>query len=323
MTGHRKETPQPSVVVVYQRRRFVAATLLYVLAAWIEKAAARAVPGTGHNAGNRRQALVFPITFRHGVKQGRRIGMARPGKKLVNSPLLRLPARIHDRNALRGFRHDRHVVGDQHQCHAFLALQADQKIEDLCLNGHVERRRRLVRDQELRIAGNGHGNHGALIHAAAELMREGIEARFRRRNANQAEKFDRPFTALLPGSADVGLECLVDLEPDGEAGIEAAHGFLENHRHVLAGHAPPGTGRDVPQVYPVEAHAVGGDLRGPGQKPHQRQHRDAFAGSRFTDDTQNAAFFDVHVDPVNSPKQALGGLKLYREVADFQKRHGH
>ena len=51
------------------------------------------------------------------------------------------------------------------------SLQLAEQVEDLRLDGDVERRGRLVGDQELGIAGERHGDHDALAHAAGELVR--------------------------------------------------------------------------------------------------------------------------------------------------------
>ena len=45
------------------------------------------------------------------------------------------------------------------------------QIEDLGLDRDVERRRRLVGDQQLRLVGERHRDHHALAHAAGELVR--------------------------------------------------------------------------------------------------------------------------------------------------------
>ena len=47
-----------------------------------------------------------------------------------------------------------------------------QQVENLRLDGDVERRRRLVGDQQVGLAGQRHGDHHALLHAAGQL--EGI-----------------------------------------------------------------------------------------------------------------------------------------------------
>ena len=50
-------------------------------------------------------------------------------------------------------------------------IELAQQREDLRLHRHVERRGRLVGDQQFGIAGQRHGDHGALAHAARQLVR--------------------------------------------------------------------------------------------------------------------------------------------------------
>ena len=52
-----------------------------------------------------------------------------------------------------------------------LGDEGAQQVEDLRLDRDVERRRRLVGDQQLRLAGERHRDHRALAHAARELVR--------------------------------------------------------------------------------------------------------------------------------------------------------
>ena len=47
-----------------------------------------------------------------------------------------------------------------------------QQPQHLGLHGDVERRRRLVGDQQLRLEAQAHGDHGALLHAAGKLVRD-------------------------------------------------------------------------------------------------------------------------------------------------------
>ena len=62
---------------------------------------------------------------------------------------------------------------------------SSQQLEHLRLDRDVERRRRLVGDQQLRVAGQRHGDHHPLAHAAGELVRIGAEAALRVRDADQ------------------------------------------------------------------------------------------------------------------------------------------
>ena len=48
------------------------------------------------------------------------------------------------------------------------------------------------------------------------------------------QKFNGPFPAALAGAAFVDLEGFGELELHGKAGVEACHGFLEDHGDVLA-----------------------------------------------------------------------------------------
>ena len=57
-------------------------------------------------------------------------------------------AAAHDGDAIGEMPDDAEIVGDEHDGHAETLLQRAQEIEDLRLDRHVERRRRLVRDQE-------------------------------------------------------------------------------------------------------------------------------------------------------------------------------
>ena len=63
---------------------------------------------------------------------------------------------------------------------------AAQQVQDLRLRGHVERRGRLVGDQDARIAGERHGDHHPLAQAAGELERILVDPPRRLRHADQS-----------------------------------------------------------------------------------------------------------------------------------------
>ena len=72
---------------------------------------------------------------------------------------------------------DAEVVGDQDHRHPALAAQVVEQLQDLRLDRHVERGRRLVGDQQLGLAGERDRDHHALAHAAGELVRVVARAR--------------------------------------------------------------------------------------------------------------------------------------------------
>ena len=70
----------------------------------------------------------------------------------------------------------------------------------------------------------------------------------------------------------------------------------------------------------VEDQAVGGDLAGPGDEPHQRQHGDALARAGFADDAEHLALLDREIEVVDRVQQAAARSELDREVADLDQR---
>ncbi len=81
------------------------------------------------------------------------------------------PARVHDHDAVGELRDHAEVVRDQDCRRVRLALSGPQHLDDLRLDRHVERSRRLVGDQDRRRVGDRHRDHAALSHATRELVR--------------------------------------------------------------------------------------------------------------------------------------------------------
>ena len=103
--------------------------------------------------------------------------MLRIGEKPVDRRFLDDAAGIHDDHPMGEFGDNAEIVGDQHDRRAGALAQVAQQVENLRLNGDVERRRGLVGDQDLGIAGQRHGDHDALPHAAGKLMRVFVDPR--------------------------------------------------------------------------------------------------------------------------------------------------
>ncbi len=75
--------------------------------------------------------------------------MGRPPEHLGNRADLHDAPGIDHGHAVAGLRHDDEIVRDEHDAHAELAAQAQQQLQDLVLDGDVERRRRLVGEEKL------------------------------------------------------------------------------------------------------------------------------------------------------------------------------
>ena len=256
------------------------------------------------------------------LQQRRGIGMARLLEQALGQLLLHLLAGIHHTHALRGLRHHAHVVGDEDHRHVAVAAERDQQVEDLRLDGDVERGGRLVGDQQLGIAGDRHRDHDALAHAAGQLVRKGIEPRRRGGNADLLQQLDGAAAALRARAALMHRQRLHDLVADAEGRVEAGHRLLEDHRDVLADDLAPLAVRQGQEVDAGEAHDIRRHLARPGDEAHDGEHGDALAGAGFAHHAQQLAGLEGEVDAVHRPERAAMSLEFDREVADFEQGHG-
>ena len=79
--------------------------------------------------------------------------------------------RVHHVHAVGDVGDDPHVVRDEEDRQPSFRLQFFEEFEDLRLDRHVERRRRLVADQHFRLAGQHHRDDRPLPHSTGELVR--------------------------------------------------------------------------------------------------------------------------------------------------------
>ncbi len=107
-------------------------------------------------------------------------------------------AGVHDVDVVAQPGDDAEVVRDHDQPAAALGHQRAQQVQDLRLDGDVERRRRLVGDQQFRPAGDRDGDHDPLAHAAGELVRILAEAADRVGDADPVAAAARPRPSASP-----------------------------------------------------------------------------------------------------------------------------
>ena len=198
-----------------------------------------------------------------------------------------------------------------------------QQLEDLRLDRHVERRRRLVGDQELGLAGDGHGDHHPLAHAARELVREGVEALFRRRDADHVHQLDRARPAGgLAVEVGVLLEASLIWKPTVKHGLSEDIGSWKiidmSRPMMLAALLGASCSR---RSLPSKARTSAVIVAVQGRRPITASIETDLPEPRFADDGQEVARSTVDVDPVDGAERAGGGGELDREVADFEKRH--
>mgnify|MGYP000178790586 CR=1 FL=1 len=133
------------------------------------------------------------------------------GEDLLRRALLDDAASVHDDHIVCHFGDDAEVVRDEHDRGIDLILQIAQKVEDLRLDRHVERRGGLVGDHPPRPAGQPQGGHQPLVHAAAHLEGILVQDALRLLEAEAAEQLGGLGLRLPPLPAPVGGDGLGEL----------------------------------------------------------------------------------------------------------------
>ncbi len=180
-----------------------------------------------------------------------------------------------------------------------LAVDAAHQLQDLGLDGHVERRGRLVGQQQLRLARQRDRNQRPLLHAAAELVGICAVAIGGRRDADLFHHLDHalPFPLRAPpvkGPASVldhavQPQRLADLLAHRKGGVQRAERVLEDHRNLLAAHGPHCLRRQLEQVAIFVEDAPAIDPAGAGYQPQDGEQRGALPAPRLADDPKNFA----------------------------------
>ena len=101
-----------------------------------------------HLAGNDREAGGVATEFRHGIHQCLSVRMERPGQQFGRRSQLNDLARVHHRDTVGNVADDAQIVRNQEHAHAQLPFEVAEQFEDLRLDRHVQRRRRLVGHQQ-------------------------------------------------------------------------------------------------------------------------------------------------------------------------------
>ena len=214
---------------------FARAALEALFAAVLEIAVVRHIDRIRHLAGDRIEFvdLLADDGLRRHQTDG--IGVRRVREDLLGGPFFDDLARVHDHDVVRHLRDDAEVVGDEHDRTVDPVLQIAEQVEDLRLDGHVERRGRLVCDDQFRVAGERHRDHDALPHTARQFVGVHPVDALAVGDPDHLEQFDGPRLDLFGRHfLVVQFEHLADLIADPEHGVQTGHRLLEDHRDLVA-----------------------------------------------------------------------------------------
>jgi len=254
------------------------------------------------------------------VEQRARVRVARIGEELADRRLLDHLAGIQHHDLVAELRDNAEMVGNQQDGAGEVATEIAQEVEDLRLERHVERGGGLVRDEEIRLAEQRHGDRDALAHAAGELMGKIVDPPLGIGNADPRQKAHRAGPLLLAREIGVAELHIDHLRADRQHWIERAHGVLEHHGDAPAPERPHGLVRECQNIDAVEADRAGDDA---GRGRQQAQHREAqgrFPGAALADQPDDAAALHGESDIAERVDGPLRSREIHREAVDLQER---
>ena len=258
--------------------------------------------------------------LRHGVHQGLRVGVQRALEQGARGGQLDDLPGIHHGHAVGDVAHDAEVVRDEQDAHAQALLELAEQLEDLRLDGHVQRGGRLVGHEELRFAGQRHRNHDALLHAAGHLVRVVADARFGRGDADEFQQADD----LVVGGElrAMELQRFLDLVADAEDGVERGTGFLEDVADHAAADGAQFALVHLQHVAAVEENLAADVARGRrGHEARDGESGNALAAAALADEAERLAFRDGEGHAVHGAQGVRAGAEFELKVFDFEEGH--
>ncbi len=193
---------------------------------------------------------------------------------------------------------------------------------DLGLGRHVQRRRGLVRDQEVRVAGKRTGDHHALQHASRELARVLPQTSPRVVDAHLLEQLGRAVAGGRAIDVVVHAHALGQVVLDAPERVDVGARLLEDHREPLASQLAQPPRRAGQHVLAIEQD-VARRRRASRQGADDRAGRHRLAAPGLADETDDLSAVDRAVDVDERGPSALGRAKAGRDVPELDEWPGH
>ena len=304
-------------------RHFDAAALDHKGTAGMEAAARGRIERARHLA-LQDHAGALGLRLGHGDRRQQRaaIGMTGRGEQRLGVRGLDDGAEIHHRDAVGDVLDHREVVRDENIGKPEPLLQVPQQVEDLRTDRDVERRDRLVADDQFRLDRERARDRDALALAAGKFV--GVAARKARLEPDQPQQFLDPRAAFVRWHEVMQHQRLAEDLGDRHARVERGVRVLEDDLRLPAERAQC-VGVEAEQVTPFETDAAGVRL---DQAQHQAAHG-RLAAAGFADQGQRLAGIDVEADAIDRPnesgrpaEQIARSREMLDQVLGFQQR-GH
>ena len=261
-------------------------------AALAEGAARRQLEQRRRHAGDLRERRAAPVAARHRADQARacRDAAARRAPRPPCPCSTMRPAYITQISSARPATTERSCV-IQISAVPALAAQLLRLVQDLRLDGDVERGGGLVGDDQVGLVEERDGDRHALAHAAGELVRIGAQPLLGRRDADALERLARDVRAPLSrDDVVVRPHGLDHLRVDAQHRVERHHRVLEDHRDAVAAHARACRSRRAcARSSPFEQDAPADDAARRSTRPRIEKPVIDLARARFADQPEHLA----------------------------------
>ena len=249
--------------------------------------------------------------------------MAHRVEDLGDRPGLDRLARVHDADAVAGLEHQPEVVADEQHRGAELAAEGLDEVDDAGLDGDVERRGRLVEDQERRPRHQRHGDDDALLLAAGELVRVAVEDAGGVGQADRLDHAQRLGAGLGRAGALVDHRHFHQLAADLHRRVQARHRLLVDHRDLRAADpAQLGVGHGD-ELAALEADRAADDAAGLAEVAHDPERHRRLAAARLADEPERLAGLDGGGEVHHRRDLAGAGEEGDREVVDDEEGVRH
>ncbi|MCU1283930.1 MAG: hypothetical protein JWO13_280 [Acidobacteriales bacterium] len=252
--------------------------------------------------------------------------MVRGGEDLFDVAGFDDLAAVHDGDSFGDARDDAEVMRDEEHGQAESLAEVVEEIENLCLDGDVERCGGFVGDEELRAVDEHHCDHDALSHAAGELVWIVAGAAFVLRDCDFAHGIDGAAPGFGFCDASVRENGFGDLVADAHDRVERGHWLLKDHGYVSAADGAHGGFRKLEKIERrfgasrlvgsldggrKENASGGAGLR--GEQSHDGERGDGFAGAGFTDESEDFAGLDAEGDAADGMGERSGAAGVCGE----------
>ena len=273
--------------------------------------------------GNERVIVLVRARQRHRAKEALRIGVAHGAEHVPDPSCLDRLARIHDGDGIAALEDEPEIVRDEERGGSGSRGQILDQRDDARLDRHVERRRRLVEDQEPRVGEERHRDDDALLLAARELMGIGAHDAVRVGQAHGLDDVERALVRFLLPNPVMDQRHFHQLLTDQHGRIEGSHRLLIDHGDLRPSYRPEFWVRERGHVPPLEPDRAAGDPPDARQVAHHRQRHRRFAATRFAHEAHRLSGHHLAGEVHDCRDFTGSGEERDAQAVDFEDGFSH